>query len=1188
MVGVGASAGGLEAFKKLLKAIPRDSGMAYVLVQHLSPTHESLLPELLAKSTELPVHEITDDIKLAPDHIYVIPSNKTLTAVDGKLRLTPREESKLNNSIDVFFTSLAEVHQNFAVGIVLSGTGNDGSLGLKAIKENGGVTFAQEGQTAAYEGMPQSAMDTGMVDFILPPEEIPSQLLLVGTYTAPYLNKADTELTRYEAQLLSQILTILRKYSGIDFTYYKQATIRRRISRRMMLRNQENFSEYLSLLRREKEEQALLFQDLLIPVTSFFRDPKTFQAIAKNVLPALYKDRPDNEPLRIWVAGCSTGEEAFSIAICLHEFLGEKFAANRIQVFATDISEIAINKARKAIYSKADTASLTEEQLRTYFTRINGTYQVNKAIRDVCVFAVHNLLKDPPFARIDLISCRNVLIYMDNFLQRKTLSTFHYALKENGFLLLGKSETAGASSEIFAPFEGNEKIYTRQALPGRLSPAENSPRENDPAQKSKAEPKVVLQTDFRRNAESVLLARFTPGAVVINDQLDIVHIHGSLTAFLEPPAGKPSFNLIKMAREGLAFELRNAVHKAKESKSAITKENIPIKKNGSLYTVNFEVIPLSNIVEPHFLVLFHKITRHPPAEPGEEGKKISPLQLKLNEALTQISNLEKELAQSREDMRGITEEQEAANEELQSANEELLSSGEELQSLNEELETSKEELQSSNEELTVVNQELTDKQEQLTEALNYSANIIATIREPLIILDKALRVKSANASFYKKFNLTESETEGKLFYELQQHQWDDTVLRNLLQKILPAKTEVKDFEINLNFPGSGERTLLMNAREIVNENTAKLILLSIEDITDRKNTETKIEESEFKFRQLAETIPLIVWTATPEGKRNYFNSYLVTYTGFTLAELQVSDWKRYISPIDLDKTERRWNLAISEGKNFEVEHRVRCLDGDYCWHKTRAIPRQDSNGKITGWIGISMDIQEQKTQEIRKDEFISIASHELKSPITSLKGYIDIMHEMFAAADDQLNLQLNAKLKRQVEKLLQLANNLYDVNQMKADQIRLNKTRFNIDALISEVGESIQAGAKKHLIVMDLEANTEIIADRPRIDQVLTNLISNAIKYSPEADRVVLTSKASKKEVTFCIQDFGIGVSEMVQANIFNRYYRADEDFVKNIAGLGLGLYIASQIVNLHRGSLTVNSEPGKGSTFCVTIPVGD
>jgi two-component system CheB/CheR fusion protein len=845
IVGVGASAGGLDAFKKLVKAIPENSGMAYVLVQHLDPSHESALPDILSRETNIPVHEIEDNIPLAPNHIYIIPANKILTSVDGVLKLTVRDKKAINMAVDIFFTSLAEVHGSFAVGVVLSGIASDGTEGLKAIKAYGGITVVQDPKSAAYNAMPQSAINAGVVDFILPPEQIAVRLQeVISSYYNNYPYTDQEHLAKSDENAFRQILLMVQQDRDVDFTYYKQTTLRRRIARRIAINKTGGLAGYLGFLRGNKAELESLFQDLLITVTAFFRDVKVYEELCNTIFPEIIKNKKDaNDPVRIWVAGCATGEEAYSIAICMQEVLSNKAKNTRVQVFASDISGKAIKKARTGIYSPADLQMVSESRRKNYFTKKDGSYEISKLIRDMCVFAPHNFLKDPPFAKIDLVSCRNVLIYMDSFLQNKALTIFHYALNDKGFLLLGKSETTGASPDLFAPYIKAEKIYTRKNVRGSFIPALQ--RENETSaqtrglvkaqnitRKSKQE---IKQPDFRKNAESILLNQYTPAAVIVNEQMDIVHIHGKVTPFLEPPPGKPTFNLLKMAHGSLAFELRNAFHKLKTTGNAFLKEAISVQENAKHQTVTIEIVSLKNVTEPHYLILFSKVEL-PAVQPIPEDK------LDVKDLNLRYVALEKELSQVREDMRSITEEQEADNEELQSANEELQSSNEEMQSLNEELETSKEELQSTNEELMIVNQELIDKQEQLNAARHFAESIVQTIREPLVILDKALCVTSANAAFYKIFHVQDHEAEGKSFFELRNHQWENKQLRLLLQKVIDEKIKVEDYEVTNNFEDIGTKTMLLNARQVINRsNSNELILLAIEDITERKVVQQKMK-----------------------------------------------------------------------------------------------------------------------------------------------------------------------------------------------------------------------------------------------------------------------------------------------------------------------------------------------------------
>lgn len=838
VVGVGASAGGLDAFKRLVKSIPENAGVAYILVQHLEPSHDSMLEEILQKIVSIPVLEITNNVRVEPNRVYVIPSNKLLTANDGRLELSPRgPRGEKNMPIDLFFTSLAEVHQSQAIGVVLSGTGYDGTQGLKAIKEHGGFTFAQEPESAAFSAMPQSAIDAEVVDFILTPEEIPLQLARISEIFKKGLEVEVKEGNTAREDAFRQIIALLRIRKGNDFTYYKQTTIRRRIVRRMGLSKIENINDYLSFFKENIAEQDLLYQDLLIPVTGFFRDPKIFAALKETVFPNILKD--DGVPLRIWIAGCSTGEEPYSIAIGLSEYLGDKIVNYKIQIFATDISERSIAKARTGVYAKKDMGGLSELQVEKYFTKVNGDYRINKSIRDMCVFACHNFLKDPPFAKMSLISCRNVLIYMETFLQKKALTTFHYALNEHGYLLLGNSETTAPAAELFETYAKSEKLYTRKSVPGKFLHLASG--KTDYLSKSSGDTvkKEPGRDDFQRSADEVILAKYSPSGVVVNEELDIVQFRGGVGAWLEPSQGKASLNVLKMVKPGLAFELRNALHKAKMDNRPVVNKGISLVNSQKQQLVTIEVIPLVNTVERYYLVLFEETGAKIPGD-TLEGLTKEALNKELAESERTIQ-LERELAQLREDIRTITEDQEAVNEELQSANEELLSGSEELQSLNEELETSKEEIQSTNEELTTLNQELLDRNEQLNIARLFAESIIATIREPLIVLDKDMKVRMANQSYYKKFKTSEEQANGKYFYQLGDGIWDIHALRSALENSMLTDGRITDVEIKQNFEDLGERTLLLNACRIARNNNAELlILLAFEDITDTRNRENDL------------------------------------------------------------------------------------------------------------------------------------------------------------------------------------------------------------------------------------------------------------------------------------------------------------------------------------------------------------
>ncbi|GAA3969578.1 CheR family methyltransferase [Mucilaginibacter dorajii] len=1203
VVGIGASAGGLDAVKEFLKALPAKSGMAFVFIQHLSPNHESILPELLQKVTPFPVQAITDNIHLEQDHLYIIPQNKIVTTEDGILKLAPlHKKNKQSNTIDLFFSSLGIVHQDYAVGIVLSGSLNDGTLGLQVIKSYGGLTFAQDEGSAAFDSMPKSAVKAGVVDFVLPPAQIAQRLIEINhPFHSEYSQIEITDtLPEQDKETFKQILTVLRVRRGVDFTYYKQSTLKRRIVRRMALNKIEKPSNYLSFLRENKSEQDALYNDMLISVTNFFRDAQSFDVLCKSIFPTLFSKKINTEPLRIWIAGCATGEEAYSMAICLQEQLGDKAAAMKIQIFATDISETAIAKARTGTYRSNELEGVSDSRLQQFFIKQEGTYQVSKVIRDMCVFAHHNLLKDPPFSKIDLVSCRNVMIYLEPVLQKRALSTFHYALNESGFLMLGKSETIGANTDIFTAYNSTEKIYVRKGPIGRFMAVSSAGREQSFREIDKSVQKQSSDKDVFKIADDVMLASFMPASVLVNDKFDIMQFRGATENWLIPPIGKPSFNLLKMAREGLSFELRNILHLAKKTSLPARKFGVFFKANGLQHYVNIQAIPLKDTPELYYLVVFQNASstgvQHVPDEVNPVGASVA-----YDENDLRIEQLEKELTQARADMRAITEEQETSNEELQSANEELLSGSEELQSLNEELETSKEELQSTNEEIMIVNKELLDRNDQLNNARQYTEGIVKTIRDPLIILDSELKIKRATAGFYQRFKLTEKETENRYLYEFDNNQWDIPGLKQLLRDVLPGKKQLEDFEVEQIFPLLGKRLLCFNARQIDNINGEQLILLSIEDITDKRKIEQGLAEVERLLIESKERLKFAVdsaglgtWDYAPKTREVVWDKQCKEIFGLQIADrVDIAVFLDRIHPDDRARVEERIREALRDSllKEFDIEFRTDLIRGKTKWLKAKGRAYFNEEGIATRFIGTLLDISVQKlidegTFDLlnKKDEFISIASHELKTPVTSLKAILQIIERATVKKEELKALHGFAqKANKQVDKLTELIKDLLDVTKIQAGKLELRKIEFTLGELIEECREELQSSSQ-HQILVEGDYNTKIYADRNRLEQVIVNLISNAIKYSPGGAMVIVKTEKLPGGIKIAVTDFGIGITVDKIPMLFDRFYRVDENS-QRYAGLGLGLFISSEIVKQHLGHIQVESEEGKGSTFWFVIP---
>jgi two-component system CheB/CheR fusion protein len=805
IVGIGASAGGLEAFSELLRNLPEKTGMAFALVQHLDPKHTSGLPEILARTTRIPVTEVTEGCVVQPDHVYVIPANTNMAIKDGTLKLSPRLlVHGQHMPIDNFFRSLAERVGQRAIGVVLSGTASDGTEGCRAIKAAGGITFAQDEESAKYDSMPRSAIDAGYIDFILPPKSIAREL--GGISQHPYVTRAVTEAKdEFRGMVgadLDALFALLRDSSGVDFTNYKHTTLQRRIRRRMVVHKTENLKDYLRLIGKRPEELDELYRDLLIHVTGFFREAEAFEALRKHVYPKLFEGRKPDNPIRVWVAGCSTGEEAYSIAITLLEYLWAHTrsisqATTAIQIFATDISDTALDRARTGIYPDAAVSEISPDRLKRFFVRQDGGYQVNKIIRDMCIFAKQNLVKDPPFSNLDVVSCRNLLIYLGPVLQRRVIPTLHYALKPTGYLMLGEAESLGGFADHFTLVDKGYKIYQKRKTAARLATyfatTDYSPRRTEDAKSGRHLPAPFT---VENEVEQLLINKFVPASVVVNDQMQIVQFQGKTGTYLEPASGQPTFSLSKMAREGLLVDLRTALGTARKTNAPVRQEGVQFQSEGKTRLVDLEVFPLRGQAaqERYFVVVFQDKT-DPPAPVAGKGKSAKAKKAELpsvrgNEVMKREMNL------LRGQLAALIEDHETTLEEFKSVNEEVLSANEELQSTNEELETGKEELQSTNEELTTLNEEMQNRNAELSSANNDLLNLLGQVDVPVVMVSKDLRIRRFSPPAQKILNLLPSDVGrrvGQIRPNLELEDMEPLV-RQVMEKVSPQQREVRTKE----------------------------------------------------------------------------------------------------------------------------------------------------------------------------------------------------------------------------------------------------------------------------------------------------------------------------------------------------------------------------------------------------------
>jgi len=1133
IVAIGASAGGLEAMMELLKHLPTDTGMSFIYVQHLSPDHKSMLTEILSQKTEMKVQEIDDMDKIKPNNVFVIPYNKGIEITDGRIKLIPRSESSTAISIDILFSSLAHAQKERVIGIVLSGSASDGTIGIKDIKHEGGLTFAQD-DTAKFKSMPHSAISAGVVDFILSPKEIALELARLSKHPLVKTNdpKANGEdLIDNSNPDLKIVLNLLHKTTGVDFSAYKMATIKRRILRRMLLYKIETLKQYAKHLSQKNEEIDILYQDLLINVTSFFRDTDTHKYLKESLFPRLLKRKKAGESLRIWVPACATGEESYSLAMILLEIQGNQATPVPVQIFATDLSSNAISKARIGVYTTQELETVSPKRIQRFFTKADGAFRVNKAVREMCVFAQHNLLIDPPFSRMDFISCCNLFIYLDTPAQKRAVNAFHYALTNDGFLMLGKSENISHSTNLFTSANKKHKIFSRrlnsvsQRLPDLLPrfmkqvvPPENVPSGN----RNKTQINVSSKHQGLDQAiDAALMAEFMPASVVIDHQMEIVQFRGTTDLFLTHPKGRATFNILKMARPELAFELRSAIAKVIKTKHRVRKTGIELKLNSEVRIVSLEIVPLAiEWSEPLILILF---TEHEQAEiyshQVNSKKSGSPSKDR------RILKLEQELAEAHAQALSISEDQEAVTEELQSANEEVVSSNEELQTMNEELETSKEEIESANEELITTNQELQTRNDLLNESYEYSNAIVSTMHEPMLVLGQDLRVKSANQAFYKKFGVTEEQTVGVLLYDLGNKQWNIPALRELLEDIIPQKSQLSNYEVKHSFLNIGEKIMSLNASRVIQKiHREQLILLIIADITEVRHL---LLEKELRQK--------------------------------VILTKEIKD--RKIEKLKLEK-------AVNQ-RTHQLKKAYEALE-----EKNKEL--LNTNKELEAFTYVSShDLQE----PLRKIQTFAgiILEKENKNLSDSGKNYFRLMHES-------------------AEGMQKLIQDLLAFSRLRAGDRKFETTDLNaiISEVKQEFQEII---AEKQAVIEVKESCRVYIIPfqfRQLMDNLIGNALKFSKADVPP--RITIRSRKVKYEdlnikdlpeqKVYChisVTDNGIGFEQKFSTKIFEVFEKLHSS--EEYSGAGIGLAVVKKIIDNHNGIITATSVLKEGTTFDIYIP---
>lgn len=1211
IVAIGASVGGLEAVSSLLKNVAPDTGMAFIYVQHLSPDHKSLLAPILSKVTSMKVQEIENMELMLPNNVYVIPTTKIIEVTDGHIKLLPRPKNSSLISIDVLFTSLAETHKENVIGVVLSGNANDGTEGLKAIKQAGGLTFAQD-NSAQASSMPQSAIAAGIIDFVLSPEEIGTKLSDFGKNGFPkkaVKEKEETIELDNSNDDLNSIFELLLKEKKVDFSHYKISTVKRRIQHKMQQAAVKTLQEYVELLQKSLTELDLLYHDLLINVTRFFRDIESFEYLENVLFPKLLNSKNANETLRIWIPACSTGEEAYSIAMIINHLQADNNKKIPVKIFATDLSEQAIAVARVGEYSQNDLKNIPQKYIENYFTKTGNVFCIAKEIREMCLFATQNILRDPPFSRMDFISCRNLLIYFDAEAQKKVFSTLHFALNETGYLMLGKAETVGNASPFFSQISAKYKIFTWKKtdirkiieLQPRFPRTLMDNKKMPPATKNLLANPVGIEAAI----DSVLLANYMPACAVVNKEMDILQFRGPVSLYLEHQSGKASLNILKMARPEFAFELRNAMYEAMKTKQIVYKSGIEIKIEGVLRTLSFEVSPLKIEWEEPLLLVVFKLHEEMPhvIEDDKIGKSNS------RRKDLRIKKLETELNNIRTEMNIIIESQELTYEELQAANEENVSSNEEYQTLNEELETSKEEIEATNEELLSTNHELQMRNDLLLASYEYSEAIIATIHEPMLILDKNFHVKSANKSFYEKFQVKKEETEGQFLFDLGNKQWNIAELRNALHDIFSKNSSFENFQVRHTFSQIGEKIMLLNAHLIIQKaNNEPLILLAIEDITDLKQSLKEV--SDYKYALDASSI---VEVTDKNGIIKYVNENSCKISQYSPDELIGKDHRIINSDYHSKGFMQDLWETISQGKIWNGDIKNRAKDGSFYWVFTTIVPFLDEKGLPYQYVAIRTDITDKKKAETEliearvfaeyateiaedaqkkaehamqaKQQFLSNMSHEIRTPMNAIIGFTKVILKTNLSEKQK---QYLSAIKTSGDALIVLINDILDLAKVDAGKITFEENPFKMVNSIAAMLHLFEAKIQEKNLVLETDYDKNIpvvlLGDAVRLHQIILNLISNAVKFTTKGKITVnvrlLDENEKQVSIEFLVSDTGIGIPTEKIDKIFENFQQASSETSRVYGGTGLGLAIAKQLVEKQVGKIWVKSEINKGSTF--------
>ncbi|MBA3392856.1 MAG: PAS domain-containing protein [Deltaproteobacteria bacterium] len=1178
VVGIGASAGGLEALQHFFDNVSSTTTLSFVVVQHLSPDFKSLMDELLARHTTLPIHLVENAMVVEAGHVYLIPPKKEMIISGGRLLLSERDrQQELTLPIDVFFRSLAQDCTVRSIAIVLSGTGSDGSRGIRDVHKAGGLVVVQDLESAQFDGMPRTAQDTGIADWLVRPQDMPAIL-------ESHLERIDAMPPSVPARAtassaaLGDVYSMLEKEFGIDFTHYKPSTVTRRIERRLGLAKVDDIQQYVTRLRGERGELDVLYRDLLIGVTRFFRNEQAFDILRQRVLPELLAGCSPGRPLRVWVAGCATGEEAYSIAILLHELTEN--VDRSFQIFATDVHRGSIEIAGRAFYPEASLVNVSPERRDRYFIRSGTSYQLVPELRQSIVFAPHNVIKDAPFTRVDLVSCRNMLIYFQPAVQQKVLNQFHFALNRGGIMFLGPSESPGALIKDFETVDQGWRMYRKHS--DVRTPVD--PRLRPRVVEDKPPQSTTSNTPFARYSMSnllatydVLLEDYMPPSLLVNDRNELLHAFGGASRFLKPRDGRQGNEILDQVDEDLRLVLAGGLRRALLSATPIIFKNLKLRINGEevVHDISLRRVVTRNTEVANILISFITL-KNLPVVTDEVAVEIGQV------ARDQLGALEAELDYTKDNLQAAIEQLETGNEELQASNEELMSSNEELQSTNEEL-------QSVNEELYTVNAEYQSKITQLTELTNDMDNLLASTDVGTIFLDENLRIRKFTPQVAENFNLMPQDLGRSIetFTNNMQHPDFIADLRKVLATGERVEREVRDQHNRSYYL----RVLPYRAKG----GTSGLVITFIE-ISGLKAAEDALFHERYLLDSLLTSVPDAIYFRDTRGKFIRANPAFATRIGLADAAgalgktpFEMPDPK---AALDLHHPDEEV-LRTGESQHYKLEQRTRA-DGAPQWDLATRLPLRGTHGEVVGVIGIFRDVTEQKLGEEkilegvrRRDEFLAMLSHELRNPLASVVTATQLLKGVNLP---QEHTRLIEVVDRQSNQMARLLDDLLEASRVTQNKVEIRRLPMDLRAVVEEAASAVRSmmSASDLAFSYDIDPRPLTIdGDAARLQQVCVNLLTNAAKYTPKGGRVYLRATREGTDAIIRIEDNGVGIPADMLKAVFELFVQSSRTIDRSQGGIGVGLTLARSLIDLHGGTIVaVSAGEGKGSSFTVRLPL--